>query len=73
MSDKLFKYECSLTIRCHANLVTLRSNHNCGVGIYLFAQKNKENEIEMTFKGNDIKGEVLMKNFTLFHARGIIA
>ena len=56
MSDKLFKYECSLTIRCHANLVTLRSNHNCGVGIYLFAQKNKENEIEMTTKEMTSKG-----------------
>ena len=65
MLGNLFKYEYSLTIRCHANCVTLRSCHNCGVGVHLFTHrenKNKESEIERTSKGR-----CWWENFTLLH------
>ena len=38
------KHKCTLTIRCHAHCVTLKSCHDCGVAVHLFTGNKTEKE-----------------------------
>lgn len=44
LPDTRDKNKFTLTICCHAKRVTLKSTHNCGIGVHLFRTETKQDK-----------------------------